>query len=431
MNSLDRFREKLAPLNRGEAKFAKLDGLSLGWQVGVFAISVLAIYFRCPSDISHAQFFAEDGQAWYANAYNSGGLHALLLPCTNYLVIVQRLGAWLSLFFAFATAPLIMALIGTVLQWLPVAILLSPRCRRWASLSLRVFFAAIYIAMPNASEIHVVLTNSMWHLALAAILLAFAAPPQSWVGRLFDTVIFALISLTGPFGILLAPVVLLFWYVRRQRWSLAAFGLLSLGGCVQIYVMHHYGNRASGPLGATPGLFIRLTGGNVFVAGILGRLAWPKLLPTSLLLASFLAGLSIIIYFWWHSNLELRLFAACCGGIFLAALRSPLASANPFGLWYSLLETAGTRYWFFPTLLFLWACCWCSLSAPARPWRFAGALALLLLPVGIVHDWRYPSFPDEHLALYQERLQQAAPGQHIVIPIAPTPWTMELVKRSH
>ena len=428
MKLLDRFRDKLAPLNRREAEFAKRDGLSLRWQFGVFAISMLAIYLRCPSDPTHAQFFAEDGTAWYANAYNFGGLCSFFalyqLPC--HCPTIGRMAI-----FAFSSRNCATCYVAGRGSF-------SMASRSYPALSpvqAVGFFIASCLLRGDLYFDAKCFGNSCCSDQLdvascfAAILLSFAAPPQGWLGRLFDAVIFILTSLTGPFGILLAPVVLLFRYVRRHRWSLAAFGLLSLGGCVQLYVMHRSGNRASGPLGATPGIFVRLTAGNVFISGLLGSVSWARLLPLSLLLVCFLAGLSVTLYFIWHSNLELRLFAVCCGGIFLAGLGSPLAKANPFGLWYALLDTAGTRYWFFATLLFLWACCWCSLSAPARPWRLAGALALLILPIGIVHNWRYLPFPDEHLALYQERLRQAAPGQHIVIPKAPANWTMELVKR--
>jgi hypothetical protein len=46
--------------------------------------------------------------------------------------------------------------------------------------------AAIYVAIPNAREIHIVVTNTTWHLALAAALVGFASSPRTWRGRLFE-----------------------------------------------------------------------------------------------------------------------------------------------------------------------------------------------------------------------------------------------------
>ena len=50
--------------------------------------------------------------------------------------------------------------------------------------------AAIYVAIPNTREIHIVATNSMWHLAVCAVLIAFAASPRTWRGRVFDMSLF-------------------------------------------------------------------------------------------------------------------------------------------------------------------------------------------------------------------------------------------------
>ena len=74
-------------------------------------------------------------------------------------------------------APLIMNLAGALIQALPVTALLSRRCAPWGPLPVRMAMAALYIAIPDAPEIHVVLTNAMWHLALLQALLAFSASP--------------------------------------------------------------------------------------------------------------------------------------------------------------------------------------------------------------------------------------------------------------
>ena len=128
---------------------------------------------------------------------------------------------------------------GLVRPSSPVPILLSARSRNLASMPTRMLLAALYVALPNAREIHLVATNTQWHLALTAALVAFACSPQTWRGRLFDVVVLAVAALTGPYCIVLAPVVLLFWWVRRQPWSLVVFALVSAVACVQIAVLTH------------------------------------------------------------------------------------------------------------------------------------------------------------------------------------------------
>ncbi len=226
-------------LNGKRNALARMDGLSAGSQFMVFCLVMIALVSRCPSLETHAQFYAEDGTIWFAQAYNGGWLHSLTLPDGGYLNTLQRLGAGLALLVPLRWAPLVMVVVGMLIQSLPVTILLSPRLCRWAGLPTRMLMAALYVAIPNAREIHVFLTNAQWHLAFAAVLLAFAASPRTWRGRLFDGVFFSSPAFSGPFCILLAPLVLLFWWLRRQPWSLAVFSVMSIGAFTQIVVLLH------------------------------------------------------------------------------------------------------------------------------------------------------------------------------------------------
>ncbi len=162
------------------------EGLSAGWQIVFFVLALAAIFSRDPSLFTHPQFYAEDGVAWYAQAYNLGWLHSLTLPHGGYLCTVQRLGAGLTVGLPLLWAPLPMMIVGLLMQALPVPILLSSRCRNWATLPMRLAFAAAYVAIPNATEVHVVLTNSQWHLAIVIALLAFATAATTWPWRIFD-----------------------------------------------------------------------------------------------------------------------------------------------------------------------------------------------------------------------------------------------------
>jgi 23S rRNA (pseudouridine1915-N3)-methyltransferase len=84
-----------------------------GSGVPAMACAVLAtiglIVARRPDGIWNAQFWAEDGKTWYAQAYNEGALHALLLPAGGYLQSFSRLTAALSLAFDLRHAPLVFA----------------------------------------------------------------------------------------------------------------------------------------------------------------------------------------------------------------------------------------------------------------------------------------------------------------------------------
>ena len=425
-----RFREKLVSLNRLEAELATHSGLTPNWLVVAFLLAILAIFSRNPSLFTNAQFYAEDGSIWFANAYNHGWLHSLILPNVGYMSTMERLGTGVALLTPFRFAPLVMALIGLLVQALPVVILLSSRCRRLAPLTTRAFLAALYIALPNVHEIHVVLTNTMWHLALAALLLALATPPETTPGRISDIAITLLAALSGPFSIILAPIAFAFWWFRRQTWSLFLTALLTFGAAVQVFTLTHFGSsRSAGVLGATPKLFLRILAGNVFASAIFGPFPFARMMPFAVIVAGFLGGALILAYCLRSSTLELKLVILFCFALFLAELHNPIAQPG-VPAWQSLVRPESTRYSFFPMLAFVWASAWCALYARARLFRLAGVFVMCLMCTGIAFDWEYFHFSDEHFPIYVQRLQDAAPGQHVIIPIVPAEWSMDLTKHA-
>jgi len=394
----------------------------------VFVLAALALFTRRTGLFLHPQFYAEDGYVWFAQAYNTGWLHSLTLPEGGYLNTLQRLVAGLSLLVPFRWSPAVMVWAGLLIQVLPLSILLSARCRDWASLRARLVFAAIYIALPNAKEIHVVLTNAQWHWALAEVLLAFAAPPRTWKGRSFDALIFLIGGFTGPFSILLIPLVLAFGWMRRQKWSFAVAGMMGIGTIIQAVLLVH-GARSKGVLGGSFPIILRFFGGDVIEFTIFGSQNFILHAPAVLNLGFVLFGLLIHLYCLRFANLETRLFVVYCELLFIASLRSPMPSEKG-PLLFLLLGNIGARYWFFPMLAFTWCVVWWAFSGGSGIVRTTGYCILCLMPIAAIRGWIYEPFPDEHFSLYAQQLQQARVGQRVVIPIIPTPKQMELVKRA-
>jgi len=408
---------------------ASRDGLNAGGQILVFCLVMIAVFNRCPSRLTHAQFYAEDGTFWFAQAYNDGWLHSLTLPDGGYLNTLQRLGTGLALLVPLQWAPFVMVFLGMCIQALPVTILLSPRSRDWGPLPLRLLFAAVYVAIPNSREIHVVLTNSQWHLALAEVLLAFAASPLSWRGRLFDGSLFLLAGFCGPFGIALAPLVLLFWWLRRRPWSLVIFCLLSVGAVTQIVVLLHSVHRTHNPLGPSLGALVRIVGANIVAGALFGSHAFSTKAPMIAIVAAALVGLSIIFYRLRFANLEWKLLVLYCTVLLAASLRSPLIPGTK-PLWDLLVIEVASRYWLFPMLVFLWSAVWCALYARDRVAKVAGTGLCFAMLIGVASDWRYGKFADDNFAASVRRVRDAKPGEHVIVPIPPQGWSMDLVKKA-
>jgi hypothetical protein len=421
-----------ARLNGAESALNSQDGLRASWILLWTCLALLLLFSRASGLFLHPAFYAEDGAVWYAQAYNSGWLHSLTIPDGGYLNTLQRIGAGVALLVPFREAPLCMMLLGLVVQVLPVSILLSTRCRNWGALSLRAAFAALYVALPNSSEVHVVLTNSQWHLTVSAALLTFACAPKGWAGRVVDALVLVMAGFSGPFCIILLPLTCLFWWVRRQRWTVAAIGCMSIGTLTNLLLLlHHHGDRVQDALGATPRLFVNMVGADILLSGTLGAHLWADRVPFPAMLMVVAGGCVIYGYCILRAPLGLKLFVVFCLLLLPPELKTPLISGTR-PLWQLLLDDRSARYWYFPMLAFLWGSLWCAVRAPSGFFRYAGTLMMLATCVGIDADWRYEPFKSVNFPQSARRFEQTGVGQQVVItvmPLSKPPSVMKLVKK--
>jgi hypothetical protein len=404
------------------------EGLSFGWQAVVFLTVLVAIFSRLPGTLLHPQFFAEDGWVWYQQAYNLGWLRSLLITQAGYLQTLPRLVADLTLLFPMQWAPLIMNLAGAVVQALPVTALLSRRCIPWGPLPVRMLMSAVYIAIPNAPEVHIVLTNAMWHLAVLQALLAFSVPPFGWRGRVSDITLFVVGSVSGPFSILLLPAVAAYYWIRRQRWTLLLLGIMSLGVSIQIFCLARSVRHAAlAPLGATPVTLLRIVAGRVFFDSMIG--SGDSHLNILMLTLIAVGGFIVLALGWRGAPLAIRLFAAFAIIALAASLRDPLLLGNR-PRWEVLADVAGIRYWFLPSLMFLWLAIWATCGGRTRVARYTGGVVLLLTLIGVVREWRYASWPDSHFQEDVAHFKSLKTGEHMTFSVYdPGNRKMELIKR--
>lgn len=417
-------------MSRSPSSAARL-ALAWRWQLLVFLAAALAIFSRRPDAFLNPQFWAEDGGVWYSQAYNLGWLHALTLPEGGYFNTLPRLVASLALALPLAYAPLFMNSVGLCFQALPVVVLLSSRCAGWGPLWVRAFYAAVYLALPNSWEINVNITDAHFHLALVCFLIAIATPPPNLAWKVFDVTVLLLVGLTGPWEIVLCPLVLLWWWLRRYPWSLVVLTITAACAALQGFVLLSYsgaGQRDTPHLGATFMRFFRLLAGNVFSGALIGQnaLGIAGSIPTVLLIS--LCGLCVLLYAFRQAPLEQRLFTVFCFALFAASLSHPIIKGTT-SQWVMLLNDQGARYWFFPMLASLWALVWCVTRAPSLWVRRATAVLLLLLAVGILRDWHYKPYEDRNFPYYARQFALAPPGSHIEIPINPELWKVRLHKK--
>ncbi len=411
----------------------------IAFHLGAFAIAFLILFSRRPDAVLYAQFYAEDGTYWFADAYNHGW-QCLAMPEAGYLHTVPRLVALFTLLFPFALAPLVMNLVAFFFQILPINYFLSSRFNS-IPLNLRILGSLLYVAIPNSFEIHANATNIQWHLALLAALVILAKPPQSRAWLSFDLIILALVSIDSPLGIPLVALIAGAWWFRRDNH--ARFQLLALipGTALEVIVLLLSHSRRDAENGANLTRLASILGEQVFMSSILGvrtgmqfYYGHMRYLLACELVALFI-GLAVIAYALLYAPAELKLFILFSAGVLAMALRHPLATLEPTpGQWQLLrIPGFGNRYYFFLMLSFFASLIWMAAAnrSSSRFPRYAALAILLLSPFGIVRDWKYKPFADFNFSKYVTKFEQAAPGTKVVIPTNPTwsTWTMELIKR--
>jgi hypothetical protein len=403
------------------------------WQhAPVFVAAFLILASHRPDAILHAQFWAEDGHAWFADAYNLGAWHVLFHPQDGYIQLLARMGAAFAMLAPLALAPLCMNLIAFLVQALPVSLLLSTRSSVFGSLRFRAAMAAVYLALPNCGEVRANLTNTQWVLALCAFLLLTASPPRRAITQLCAFAVVLLCGLTGPFCLMLLPVAIVLVWSRRTR-SSAGFACILFACCLVqgLSVMVGRANYAH-VLGAGPAMLVRLLGSQVFLGALAGTntLATHTGLGLLMLFALLTAtGITIIAICFAISKLEIRLFLILSALLFAAALASPSTVAlHGITGWEAIAGAGGIRYWFFPTLAFAWSLLICARNS-STVLRRASIALLCLMCFGVVRDWHQPAFKDMHFAGYAREFAAAPPGAVVTIPENPAGWTVRLKKR--
>jgi hypothetical protein len=463
--SQGRFRRRTAPLDWRE-RLSRQPGW---WLIGAAVVTAALWLSHMPDLLFHAQFYADDG-GWYQSAYNLGPVISLAHPAAGYLVLLQRVVASFSLLLPTVAVPTFFNVAALAVELVGICYLVSRRMlSAIPSLKIRVAIALLVLALPNAYDTSGNLTNAQWHLGLIAFLVMFADPPRHVAGHILDALIILGSGLTGPYCILLEPVI--WWRWRRHRDDRRLRNILianSVCAVVQILVIiDRFGaERVAGPLAAGLYPLVRMIGRQVTLGLIVGahgltQIAGSFAASNGLALA-LLAVIPLAVCAWaaWHGPTILR---ALCYFAFVELALAVAAPSIAGARWPSLGNPAdivhfhpgGIRYFLFPLLAFAISLGWMVVHygvpwmqqvrhrpnagamrpAGSRAWIgriVAVAAAAVLLSsalIGVRVDWTYPPYLEEHWGAEVSRLQTAKKGTVVVIPINPRGWTLQLTAR--
>jgi hypothetical protein len=125
-------RESQVHTNRLWAMFQGREGLAWPGQVFVFAIAAVVTLLRAPGFFLHANFYAEDGRYWFAEAYNSGWFHSLFFPHVGYLSVAERIPAGPAMLVPLHLAPLVFVIWGALSACTHPLASIAPLAFAWA-----------------------------------------------------------------------------------------------------------------------------------------------------------------------------------------------------------------------------------------------------------------------------------------------------------
>lgn len=173
--------------------------------------------------------WAEDGPIFFGGA-KSLGARSLVEPYAGYLHFYPRIFAFIASLLPFAYTPFVF-FFGWVLAVVSIfwAASVALRDYRFGGL-LAMLLPILIIWQPHSGETFLSCTNAQWWLAVSlAIICCF---PEKFGPKTYPIVV--VLSITGPFSLLFAPLTLINCYFKKS-WSIAL--ILMIGAIIQLTVM--------------------------------------------------------------------------------------------------------------------------------------------------------------------------------------------------
>lgn len=232
------------------------------------ALAAIAIVLtRDPAALLMPQLWAEDGPVFVGQALRSGWA-GLFEPYAGYFHLLPRLVA--NIFASVVpldVLPLALGLSAISLTGLAVYLVATARvpvAHRW-------LYGLALVLVPHDGEVFGTITNLQWFVAVVLFTLVLQTPARSWRDGLRDGAIALVCGLTGPFAILIVPLLALRYLlvVRPTRYDLPAFAILVATAAAAL--MMYAGSPARGDVAGyfvSPGLAVLAVLGLVLSPGL-------------------------------------------------------------------------------------------------------------------------------------------------------------------
>ena len=424
-----------------------------GSTFGIFTLVLglaALLAFRRPSGISQGTLWAEDASELIGGWLNgAGGLlgpfQTLLTPADGQLWPLQRLLAgavtllptsWWAVATYVLACLLAAAAIGVVLQ--------RRAAVTFGGWGWRIGIAVALVLLPAAWEVQGNLINLQYYLAGSLLVLLVLPKPRTGFGRGVEMVWVALVAMSGPLGLVLAPLAL--WmmlpsqgtngraaggaYVRIRAGVALAFA--ALGGYIWFFQGRGV-NESLGTLADFPQVVFQRVGGALglgqealdggWMAG------WP--LTAIAIVGAVLFAAAVLVVIDWRGPSPLWLLAGL--GMLLVGLMA--GAHGTLSGSESLLNAAfGGRYAFLALIAIVLIAGRALATGETGQRVFAGVLAGLCVGAFLSDARIAPAGPEitaEQVSTFNECLASGASAEApCTLPVAPEGWELQVAPRS-
>ncbi|HEY1763449.1 MAG TPA: hypothetical protein VGF85_00910 [Opitutaceae bacterium] len=387
-------------------------------RVLVLAACAAILCLRRAEALTHPQFWAEDAY-FFQRAYVLGW-SSLVESYAGYLHTILRLISEAAVRIDASRGPALFVAAAFLLTLYVASRALSERCPLPC---LGGAFALAIVLVPSTYEVLLTVVNLQWVLAAGLILLLLSRDPSGAGQWTHDLVSAALLGLTGPYAVILAPLFAWRAFRRRSRASLTL--ALIIAACA---AAHLYFFRTEPELPVPPqdrqvaaSLILPAIGHRVGASIALGVLEPrnPGLAPGTVLGLATLAGVAFLAFRAGPRREERALLGVAFGGLLFGAL---LRTRYSLGVYFEPLGDG--RYVYLPQLIALWLLLLAAADR-GRIGRFAAVLLVLALAVNLPR-LREPAYADLHWERYAPLIRA---GERVVVPTNPPGWFMPLPAR--
>jgi len=349
--------------------------------------------------------WAEDGTIFLSKA-QSLGLRAIIEPYAGYLHLYPRLVAHLSLFFDLLYRPLVI-LFGWLIAYFLMVFTFAKIAKRVGFSSVSVTVLIIMVTLqPHYGENFFNITNSQWMLGAVLSLWALAPGENMHRSPLLKALLLILLCLTGPFSIILIPLLLVKlilmrdWNTNKLMYSIVFFG----GATQALFLSFSFREASIGTASSSPWDWflsfsqILMFGANTISLLLLAIAFWAVL------------GSSFVYILVKKQDMSKALLMPAL--LLTAALTFILAAQyshkhNPLAV---VALGGGNRYSWVPYSLIFFVALWSTLSL-----RFAKILIALLLLAICNYNFHRVSSPN----LQFESFAKFSKQHEVIIPIPP------------